>query len=58
MIEKYFLPFLATYIKEMKAESIPILVHPELQELLDSFNLPRAGTAITSPIDYSKMTTD
>lgn len=56
LLERYFLPFMCNFIKEMKADYIPILIPPQLQAEIDAFGLPKSGAAATAPPDLSKMT--
>jgi len=39
MLEEYFVPFMVNYLKDIKSENISIVATPEMQQMLESFEI-------------------
>lgn len=55
MLERFFVPFMITAIKELKCEHLQFLMYPDLDRLVSSMKLPKNSQ--DAP-DFTKMTHD
>ena len=52
LLENFFLPFMLTFLKELKHDDIKFLITPELDALISSFKLPKNAQ---DTIDFTRM---
>jgi len=55
LLENFFVPFVATAIKELKCEEMKYLITPQLDALIQPFKLPRNSVDC---LDFTKLTPD
>ena len=53
MMERFFVPFLLTSLKELKCEHLQFLMQPEMERLVTSFKLPKNSNDCP---DFTKLT--
>ena len=52
-LENFWIPFMVTYIKELKCEYLQFLIPPEVDQLISSWRLPRNAH---DNLDFSRLT--
>lgn len=56
LLEHFFLPFMLGSIKELKCDSIQFLVEPELDQLIQTFKVPKNPN--DGSLDFSRLTNE